>query len=161
MSRRPVVPALAFVIVLGLALLLIAGIIVRPWEFAAGGSQVNMLAAQSPSGYDRSPLSFVGSTKEVGWAPMYDTDLSGNSGRAYYVQYGCGSCHGLDGKGSSYAPLRVASAEQVLMMVRVGPGGMPVYPKGYLPDEAVKAIAAWLIAQQPSVKPQPTPTPSP
>lgn len=161
MYKRSPVPALAFVVVLGLALLLIAGIIVRPWQMVSGGSKVDVLDAQAPSGYSRSPVDYVGSNLDVGFDPQPAAgDTSANAGKAYFVEYGCVSCHGIDGKGTSYAPMSISSAATVLAMVRSGPGGMPVYPKDYLPDDTVKAIAAWLLAQQPPTTSIPTPTPT-
>lgn len=160
---RPVVPAFAFLIVLGFALLLVVGIVIKPWSLSSS-SKVGMVAHGVPDNYSRSKLSFVGDTNTVGWEPnsMAGMSIPDQTGQQYFIFYGCGSCHGIDGRGTAYAPMRVAQAGIVLAMVRAGPSGMPVYPKEYLPDDTVAKIADWLMSQQPPAPTQtPTPTPTP
>jgi len=158
---KPIVPVLAFLGVLGMALLMIAGMVVRPWELP----QVRQVSLSSPTGYSRSLLSYVGSDRSIGWQHADDatsvqepgTSMVSTqpptggeySGRDYFIAYGCASCHGLDGRGTRWAPMRITAAEQVHMMVRVGPKGMPAYSKEYLPDSIVNTMAAWLVAQAP------------
>ncbi|MBI2865869.1 MAG: cytochrome c [Chloroflexi bacterium] len=163
---RPVVPVLAFTLVLALALGLILGIILRPWVGLAAGTYLSV-DAPSGTGYSRSALSYVGDSRSVNWghsAQFLHPELE--EGKAYYVAYGCASCHGLDGKGSRWAPMEVSSPGQIGIMVRAGPGGMPAYPKAYLPDEHLEAITSWLASQgavvaRPTPTPLPTPTPEP
>ncbi|MBI2859607.1 MAG: cytochrome c, partial [Chloroflexi bacterium] len=64
---------------------------------------------------------------------------------------------GLNGQGTRWAPMRVTAPEQVHMMVRIGPGGMPAYSKDYLPDSTVDLMAGWLVEAAAS-KPAPPPT---
>ncbi|MBI2853480.1 MAG: c-type cytochrome [Chloroflexi bacterium] len=153
---RPVVPAIAFLVVLVIALSLVVGIVLRPWDTSVFAS----LGSTSPfvSGGQRSEPSYVGSENTVGWQGHVRDLGTIDRGRAGFVVYGCASCHGLDGKGTRFAPMRISNVEQVRMMVRAGPGGMPSYPKDYMPDEDVNAITAWLLAQQPPVTPKPQPT---
>ncbi|MDO8472335.1 MAG: c-type cytochrome [Dehalococcoidia bacterium] len=160
-KTRPVVPTFAFLIVLGFALLMVVGIVIKPWDIVSG-SRVSVVASGVPENYSRSELSFVGDVNTVGWHynPMAGMNMPESNGQQYFIFYGCASCHGVDGRGTSYAPMRIAQASQVLAMVRIGPSGMPVYPKEYLPDDMVAQIAEWLMSQQPP-PPNPTPTPAP
>ncbi|MBI2858268.1 MAG: cytochrome c, partial [Chloroflexi bacterium] len=163
---KPIVPVLAFLVVLGVALLMIAGIVVRPWELP----QARQVSLASSSAYGRSMLSYVGSDSNIGWQHPAQIEPAGNgiggqppisgdhySGRDYFISYGCASCHGLNGQGTRWAPMRVTAPEQVHMMVRIGPGGMPAYSKDYLPDSTVDLMAGWLVEAAAS-KPAPPPT---
>lgn len=153
MSSRPVVPALAFLAVLGMALMLIVGIVLRPWN--------QVTADVGAPGYNRSQVGIVGVTDQVDWSHSTLGGAFSDRGQAGFVAYGCASCHGLDGRGTRWAPMSVINADQVRAMVRVGPRGMPVYSKEYLVDEDVDAIAAWLLQQKASAPKTQTPTPTP
>ena len=152
--HRPIVPWLAFLMVLGVAGLLIVGIVIRPWQLLSN-SQATVVAGVPPN-YNRSQLAYVGSDATVDWQHSPAVHSSELGGREYYIYYGCASCHGLDGAGTRWAPMRITKAEQVRLMVRVGPKGMPVYPEEYLPNDVADSIASWLIAQAAT---RPTPTP--
>ena len=156
--HRPIVPWLAFLAVLGLAGMLVVGMIIRPWELLSN-SQANVVAGVPPN-YNRSQLAYVGSDAAVDWQHSPAVHPSELGGREYFIYYGCASCHGLDGAGTRWAPMRITKAEQVRLMVRVGPKGMPIYPKEYLPDDVADSIASWLLAQT-ATRPQPTPTLTP
>lgn len=155
---KPIVPVLAFTVVLALALALIVGIILRPWGDLSGTYLNSGIVAAK--GYDRSVATYVGVSKPISWSHNALTRPEVHAGKAYFVSYGCASCHGLDGKGSRWAPMELSSVGQVRLMVRAGPGGMPEYAKEALPDDHVDQIANWL-ASQGAIVPKPTPTPAP
>lgn len=68
-------------------------------------------------------------------------------GRSLFIDYGCWQCHGYEGQGGASGP-RVAPTMLPFVafeqFVRRPVNVMPAYAPGNLPDEALRAIYAFL-----------------
>ncbi|MBI2165196.1 MAG: cytochrome c [Chloroflexi bacterium] len=146
---RFIVPRLGFLLVVGLATLLIWQIVLRSpdthahlWETIKPDYAQTTVALV---GGERTPMvpeggvAFALSRVDLGQVKPMDP------GRAIYLVAGCATCHGVDARGGSVAPpLAGSSPDIVKHMVREGPGGMPVYSQAHLGDADLEVMAAYL-----------------
>lgn len=165
MMSRAWVPALGFLITLGIALVLIVVVTLRPWGGPDHGWNTHLNFGGPPgNGYGRTPLSWVSSEPGplMGWHPA--VGATGDEGEILYMTAGCASCHGLDAAGTKWAPLEIKQAGRVRLLVRSGPEGMPAYPQEYFSERNLETLAAWLLDKKgvaPEVaKPSPSPSPA-
>lgn len=149
MMKLPVHPLaaglLGFVILVGGGI--VFGLILRPWANANTSAYTKLnLAAHPPADYSRTAPALVWKTDgiETAWTPR-NTDV--DPGKAFYVAYGCASCHGLDANGSVGGSIAGKGADVLQVFVRNGPGGMPAYSSTTLPEDHLQTIAAWVSSQ--------------
>ncbi|MBF8267557.1 MAG: cystathionine beta-lyase [Dehalococcoidia bacterium] len=82
-------------------------------------------------------------------------------GERLFSGVGCAMCHGIEGKGGTFAPPVAGANPQIVQaMVRFGPGGMPVFSPDVLSDEDLSAITVYLQSLEAPVRLTPTPKPS-
>lgn len=136
------VPGLLFLVVGGLATLLIGVIVLRsPYTH----SNLGDLRPE----YARTSLALVGQVGETMTLGQKPTKAGNpeplDPGRAIYLTAGCTICHGLDARGGVTGPSLAGSlAEIVKHMVRDGPGGMPAWPLDKLSDADLGTLATYL-----------------
>ncbi len=131
---------------------------IRPWATPDYGSETHLNTQTDLDGYTRTQLTYVGEISDapLGWEP---SELARNSsdGFAEFVGYGCASCHGTDGTGTSWAPsVTGTTARRLANMLEKGPKSMPAYADSHFVDADIDAIAEYLAGF-----PEATPTPEP
>ncbi len=145
------VPRLGSLVVVGLALTLIWGIVLRSPD-----THSNLWTEVKP-GYARTDVamlsgeaSWVSSQPRVAFAlPNLTTGTGGfrpiDPGRGIYIGQDCSQCHGLNAEGGpvgrSLAGIAPGTVEH---MVRTGLGGMPSYSKDKLSDTDLGKLATYL-----------------
>jgi len=134
-------PIVGFVMMSGLAFMLIAVIVARsPYTHA------NL----SPAGYDRTEITYVDKEypfEGLGLAKprLVRTGDAAQDGRLLFFAYGCASCHGLKAQGGVVGPkLTDASLSEVRRALSLGPKGMPSFDSAGITDEETASIVAWL-----------------
>lgn len=161
---RFLVPRLGFVVVIGLATLLI-GVVVR------GPDTNGNLWNDAPPGYARTEVTVVGGKgveegRQAGTASpgprvalalpevaLGDVEPM-SPGRRVYIQAGCATCHGVDALGGPVGPSLAASHPEIVKrMVRDGPGGMPAYSATSLSDADLDKLAVYLRGLETAPKP--------
>lgn len=160
---KPIIPPIAFAIVLAFAVILIFQLTLRPWADANAGWDTHMnYGDEVPSSYTRSQVTYV-SQEDAGPQNWQAADsLNDPSGQVLYVASACASCHGLDGSGGAVGTFVLGTnAQRLENIVRQGNGGMPIYLEGDLPPDHVENIAAYIQTLGPAPTPTPTPTPLP
>lgn len=137
-----IVPTFIAVVVAPLALLLMVVGARSPY------THVN-LDAGFDSNYSRSiqaPVGYIELTHGAGLAAPPAADPV-ERGKQLFVADGCASCHGLTGSGGIIGPVIVGTDAKTLgAKTDRGPGGMPAYAPGAIPDDDLQAIAAYLKA---------------
>ena len=130
---------------IGLSLTLIAIIIARsPYTHS------NL----APGGYSRTAVTHVGETHPFMGMPLANPQLAQtgdavHDGSMLFIQYGCASCHGLNGAGEAVGPnLRNAPPLKIEQQVRKGPKTMPAFTPDALPDSDLQKIVAFLASGQ-------------
>ncbi|MBI4202883.1 MAG: cytochrome c [Chloroflexi bacterium] len=151
---RFIVPLVGFGVVVTLGSVLIGVIVLRSPDTHAN------LWESAREGYDRTPLSIVGSEASQVELAMKASNVPGPSGglvasafaasagdpgRAVYLSQGCATCHGLDARGGPVGPsLASSSLAVVKRMVREGRGGMPIHAETHLGEAALADLAMYL-----------------
>lgn len=106
------------------------------------------LAAGYDARYDRTEQILVGgSTDFAGLGPSVadPRDAPAVRGASLYVSAGCGTCHGLAGRGGVVGPeIAGARLEALIQRSRAGLGGMPKFSSEALTDAQLADIAAYL-----------------
>ena len=146
---RFLVPRLGFLLVLGLASLLIGVIVLRSPD-----TYGNLWNRIKP-GYTRTVVATVGADSR--WEIPHSRLALPQSlalgaeaspsdrGRRIYVEAGCAACHGVDARGGSVGTsLAGADPDIVKKVVRNGPGGMPAFAKETLSDADLDRLVAYL-----------------
>ena len=104
----------------------------------------------SPQGYGRTEIAVVGEEQPFEGLGLADPRLAqtgdpAQDGHALFFQYGCASCHSLQGKGGAVGKdLSKADAEEILEKVRQGPETMPPFDASLLPDSDLQKLIAFL-----------------
>ncbi len=136
------IPGVLVCAISGLALTLIVGIIARS-PYTHG----NLASA---AGYTRTNVSYVGQTEPfmgIGLAnpSAAHTGDPAKDGGALFLEFGCASCHGLQGQGGPVGPkIQGSTPAKVLRQVRSGKKGMPAFSSDTLSDQQAQQIAAFL-----------------
>lgn len=141
-GRSFVVPIVTAAMIAALATLLLTIGARSPYTHA------NLVSRFDP-GYTRTeqavvgpPVPYSGSGPASATLPVADPETRG---RALLVSQGCASCHGLEGRGGTVGPpIKGFDATDLRAKTDRGPGGMPAYGYGALPDSDLEAIAAYL-----------------
>lgn len=144
-------PIVGAIMISGLAFTLIAIIIARS-PYTHGNLQ--------PEGYNRTEISRVGEEppfEGVGLADprLASTGDAAQDGKALFFQYGCASCHGLEGQGGAVGTdldIDDISRSEFGRDVRKGPKGMPSFLEETLTDEQLEKLYSFLesVAQKAS-----------
>lgn len=145
MTKQPVV-ILAFALVIGMALLLVVGVVLRPWANpdSAASTKLN-LYDEAPRQYTRTPPALVWKPGPINdsWQPSDTASVA--EGDVAYVVYGCALCHGLKGQGASVGRSLAELEDNLLeFFVRNGSRGMPAFTETELPQEELLSIGEWL-----------------
>ncbi|HEU4760277.1 MAG TPA: cytochrome c [Dehalococcoidia bacterium] len=139
--RVPPGPILGAIMMSGLAFTLIAIIIARS-PYTHGNL--------SPQGYNRTDIIYLGQEHPFEGFALADPSLASTGdpaqdGRILFFRYGCASCHGLKGQGSSVGKdISDASEQRISRQVRAGPKAMPSFDTSVLPDSDLQKLIAFL-----------------
>lgn len=153
-ARRsfPLGPILGAIVMSALAFTLIGVIIARsPY------THHNL----NPEGYDRTDLASLDETLPFYGLGLADPELARtgdpvHDGQLLFLQYGCASCHGLEGRGAVVGgELDIDDFADLLKDVRRGPKGMPAFDKETITDEELEDIFAFLEARAAEVSIEP------
>lgn len=187
MSRKYFVPTVGFAVVIGLGLLLIGVVVIKPGVGPNVSWRTHLNLVEEPvDDYTRSVQTFV---SEEGSAPnsvWQRADCEGTVTKdlpagydgvdlpacdddpiVEWVAHGCAGCHGLDGSGGVVGPdVQEVILDEFSDTVRFGPSGMPAFALSDLSDEHLGLIREFLedrwVSNFPSgIPPTPTPTPEP
>jgi mono/diheme cytochrome c family protein len=155
-------PILGAGVILVTALVLIFVVTLRPWEGADESANTLLNYSEvAPDGYDRSPLSFVGSDFDavLNWHPSPDIDKAdAEYDQARFVSYRCASCHGLTGQGGAVGEnLEEATPSEMRKALKKGSEGMPEYTG--LTTEEVNSLIKFITGKQPAAVIDPTEEP--
>jgi cytochrome c553 len=144
-GAQAIIPTALTIIVSSLALTLVAVIIARsPYTHS------NL----SAGGYNRTEIIRVGEDHPFSGMPLIDPALARTGsdikdGRTLFLQFGCATCHGLNGTGGAVGPnLRTATAAEIIAQVRSGPKSMPAFPTEVVSDSDLAKVVAFLTGQQ-------------
>ncbi len=148
---RYLVPAVAALVVTGLATLLLLQVVWRPWSGADTSARTDLnLRTVIPPDYSRTPLAWVGlspasaSALPTAAAAALST-ASPSTGRALYFAKGCAACHGPDAQGGAVGPAVTGTdVISVLKQVRTPRERMPAFPPSALSDRELDQIATYL-----------------
>ncbi len=152
-------PAIGVVVLFVTVTVLVLQVTIRPWATDDYGPETHLNAAEELDGYTRTEITHVGDVSDSpdGWVPSDAARESEFPGYATYVGYGCASCHGTDGAGTTVGPsINGASARRLDNLVRLGPKTMPGYDEAHLVGDDLDLIVSYL-----SSRPEASPTPMP
>jgi mono/diheme cytochrome c family protein len=95
--------------------------------------------------FDRVPTVYLGQEYAFTGLGSHSGSRPGDlSGAALYVQAGCASCHGIDGRGGvvggELSVSTMSDTDEVIEAIRRGPRGMPVYSEHALSDDEIDRI---------------------
>lgn len=107
-----------------------------------------------PEGYDRTEIALLDEEPPfegfgLSDPRLADTGDAAQDGQALFFQYGCASCHGLQGQGGTVATdldVDDMSLSEFQRDVRRGPKGMPSYGEETLSDEVAERMYIFLKA---------------
>jgi hypothetical protein len=140
MGRR-LLPNFVVLAVGGVAFLLIVVVVARsPYTHANLRSE----------GFDRTEISYVGQEPPFEGLGLADPSLADTGdpvkdGRALFFEYGCASCHGLDGQGGVVGKEISGDSElKISTTVREGPKTMPPFDANVLPESVLQKLIAFL-----------------
>lgn len=142
--RRFLIPVVLTIAMSGLALTLIGAIVARS-PYTHG----NLASA---AGYTRTKVAYVGEEYLFEGMPLAkpqdaQTGDAVHDGGQLFFQYGCASCHGIDGSGGAVGKdLTDASTSKIKTKVRNGPKGMPEFTTSMLSDEDLQKLIAFIQA---------------
>ncbi len=137
-------------------------ILIAPWLIAFGvlslASLLLIIGARSPftqanlgtgpdASYTRTDQSVVGSPASYaeGGVMMALSADPVERGQQLFVEKGCASCHGIEGRNGVVGPPIVGtSVDKLRETVRKGPGGMFQFSPTALTEDDLAAIAAYL-----------------
>lgn len=149
MNRSPVAVGL-LLLVAAVMLVVIVGLVLRPWASADTDAMTKLnLAEEIPEEYQRTQGSYPGIPGYLypSWQP---NGLQAAKGYAEYIGHGCAFCHGLDGSGTATAgPVSGYGGDIVRSFVREGPGQMPSYSEDELTEDELQSIIDWIAELDP------------
>ncbi len=152
-------PAIGVVILVVTVTAMVLQATIRPWATDNYGPNTHLNTSEELDDYTRTGVTFVGDLSDGpdGWVPSAAARESEFPGYAAYVGYGCASCHGTDGAGTSVGPsINGSSERRIGNLVRKGPKTMPGYDDAHLIGPELDLIVAYLTS-----RPEATPTPEP
>ena len=144
--RRFVVPSVLTIGMIILAITLI-GVVVARSPYTHG----NLASA---AGYTRTKVAYIGETYLFPGMPLKNPEAAQtgdpvHAGGLVFFQYGCASCHGLNGQGGAVGKdLRGDSALKIRTKVRNPSKGMPAYSSDSLSDADLQRLTAFLQSLQ-------------
>ncbi len=144
--RRFAVPS---VLTIGMAILAITiiGVVVARSPY----THDNLASA---AGYTRTNVAYIGETYLFGGMLLKNPEAAqtGNvvgDGGLLFFQYGCASCHGINGQGGAVGKdLRGDSPLKIRTKVRDPSKGMPAYSSNSLSDADMEKLIAFLQASK-------------
>ncbi len=144
--RRFLVPSVLTIGMSVLALTIIVGIVVRS-PYTHG----NLASAAA---YTRTKVAYIGETYLFPGMPLKNPEAAqtgdpAHAGGLLFFQYGCASCHGLNGQGGAVGKdLRGDSALKIKTKVRDPSKGMPAFNSDALSDADLERLTAFLQSLQ-------------
>jgi mono/diheme cytochrome c family protein len=152
-------PAIGVLILVATVTAIVLQATIRPWATDNYGPNTHLNTSEELNDYTRTGVTYVGDISDGpdGWVPSAAARESEFQGYGAYVGYGCASCHGTDGAGTSVGPsINGGSERRIGNLVRQGPKAMPGYDEAHLIGPDLDLIIGYL-----SSRPEATPTPEP